>query len=145
MTAPAGMPVAGPGALSKRTDRQPITDLPDARYGEATDFRRQQEGAPLAKDDPVAESRPSARGAQSAASVAAPMPSPPITGLMDGTQRPGEPVTAGSPVGAGPGPVARAGINAEPGSITQALEPFLAGDETGVLNNLVWALSERGL
>ena len=44
----AGIPVSGPGALSKRTDKQPMRDLPNADYGEQAQYQAQQQGAPLA-------------------------------------------------------------------------------------------------
>lgn len=88
-------PTSGPGALSKRTDggpadRQAMRDLPNAQYGERADLRAVQGGAPLA-GQPVADPRAG------------------IVPLNAPTQRPDEPVTAGSPVGPGVGPAA-AGI-----------------------------------
>lgn len=79
-------PVSGPGALSQRTDGQPAMQLPDAAYGEQAAFQEAQAGAPMAMEPMV---RPSG---------------PPPAGLMDPTQRPDEPVTAGAALGAGPGP-----------------------------------------
>lgn len=71
-------PVSGPGALSRRTDGQGVRRLPDAGYGESAQFEADQAGAPMA-------------GAQ-------------ITPFDAPTARPGEPVTAGAPLGAGVGP-----------------------------------------
>lgn len=39
--------VSGPGKFASRTDGQPIRDLPDAAYGEQTEFREIQGGAPM--------------------------------------------------------------------------------------------------
>lgn len=85
-------PVSNPGAGSQRTDgrpgEQPMRDLPNAKYGEAAQFTDVQAGAPMA-------------GGASPVPSAVPLGAP--------TQRPDEPVTAGNPLGAGPGPQA-AGI-----------------------------------
>ena len=74
-------PVSGPGALSQRTDggtpTQGAAQLPNARYGEQRDFQAQQRGAPMAGG-----------GGD-------------LTPLDAPTARPGEPVTAGNPMGPG--------------------------------------------
>lgn len=85
MTVQSDLPVSAPGAMSSRTDLGPTQgamQLPDPAYGEQKDFQAIQGGAPMA------------------ASPSAPqIPLP--TGLMEPTQRPNEPLTEGSPVGAG--------------------------------------------
>lgn len=80
-------PVSGPGALSRRTDGpgQPTRSLPNAAYGEQSDFEGMQTGARMADS-----------GRQM----------PQVTPLGAPTQRPDEPVTAGSPSGPGVGPEA---------------------------------------
>lgn len=78
-------PVSGPGALSRRTDGgpgQPTRQLPGAAYGEQKDFRAIQGGAPMAQDRPARTVMP----------------------LTEGSTRPDEPITAGSPSGPGGGP-----------------------------------------
>lgn len=82
----SGVAVSPPGALSQRTDMRPqgAMQLPDAAYGEQQDFQQIQGGAPM-----------------QGSSVMPPVPPP--TGLMAPTERPDEPVTAGAPVGPGPG------------------------------------------
>lgn len=85
-------PVSGPGRLARRTDgpAQPVRELPNAQYGEAAEYRTLQQGAPLARTPAVG------------ASAGSPGPGLPLpVGLAEGTQRPGEPVTAGSPSGPG--------------------------------------------
>lgn len=76
-------PVSGPGSLSKRTDGrgQARLKLSDPEYGEQKEFQQLQGGAMMAQS----------RGL------------PPITPLDAPTERPDEPVTAGSPSGPGPG------------------------------------------
>jgi hypothetical protein len=81
-------PVSGPGALSRRTDGggagQPQQRLANAAYGEQKAFGEIQAGAPMAQAE-----RPSM---------------PKVTPLNAPTERPEEPVTAGAPMGPGPGP-----------------------------------------
>lgn len=88
--------VSGPGSLSRRTDggvsdSQSAQMLPDAKYGEQANFQDIQSGADLA-------------------GAPAQRPARPVIPMGADTQRPSEPVTAGSPVGEGIGPTA-AGID----------------------------------
>lgn len=120
-------PVSGPGALSQRTDGgagQPIRDWPDAGYGENKSYRAQQAGAPLAQSPGL----------------------PPVIPLDAPSQRPGEPVTAGAPLGPGPGPEAL-GPMAPPatGQLSQLLFGLAAGDMTGALAQLADEALNRGL
>lgn len=85
-------PVSGPGALSKRTDRQPIATLPDAAYGEQKTYREDQSGAPMA-----------ASPTQGGAPMVGPADLSSVVGFGAPTLRPGEPVTAGAAAGPGPG------------------------------------------
>lgn len=94
-------PVSGPGSLSRRTDggpgksngRQPVAELPDAGYGEQAAFRSIQQGAPIQKVEPPTGGAPG--GAPQAGALPPPLDAP--------TGRPGEPVTSGVDIGAGPG------------------------------------------
>ena len=86
-------PVSGPGALSKRTDgAQPVRDLPDADYGENRDFVEAQQGAPLAEAGALSPSGAAPTGGGGS-----------LTPFDAETMQPGVPVTAGAPMGAGPG------------------------------------------
>ena len=79
----SGQPLSPPGAMSQRTDMQAqgAMQLPDAAYGEQQDFQAIQAGAAMAG-----------------------MPNTPMpVRLSDPTMNPDEPVTAGAPVGDGPG------------------------------------------
>lgn len=96
---PAG--VSGPGALSKRTDGGPaqaLRDLPDAKYGENSQFQSLQQGAPLSASGPSGGSPGMDPGE---------LPPNPAAGQVvpfsEGTSRPEEPVTAGAAMGPGPG------------------------------------------
>jgi hypothetical protein len=90
-------PVSGPGALSKRTDGGPaqkLMDLPDAKYGENATYMGDQRGAPLAQS-PTPQAAPAGPPSNPAADNVVPFSEP--------SQRPGEPVTSGAAMGAGPG------------------------------------------
>ena len=91
-------PVSGPGALSRRTDGGPaqaLRDLPNAKYGENSDFRDIESGAAMAAS-------PVASGGAGAASESAPaLPMQPPTPLTVPSQRPDEAVTHGAALGAG--------------------------------------------
>lgn len=97
---PAG--VSGPGALSKRTDGGPaqaLRDLPDAKYGENSQFQALQQGASLsASPSPQGQAQPfdaNALPPNPAAGQVVPLSAP--------TGRPNEPVTSGAALGPGPG------------------------------------------
>lgn len=85
-------PVSGPGKLARRTDGQPIRDLPNADYGEQATFRQDQASAPMAKAP-----EPAPGPAVSPADLSR------VVGLSEPTQHPAEPVTAGASSGPGPG------------------------------------------
>lgn len=85
-------PVSGPGRHSRRTDGRPeVRDLPNAKYGEAQDFREIQSGAPMGNPST------SAAAVQGSAPVAMPTP------LGAPTTMPGQPVTSGADAGPGAG------------------------------------------
>ena len=84
-------PVSGPGALSKRTDGQPVRVAPGGDYGDRQELQQLQSAAPLA-----------AAGSPSAIPAAGIDPSQ-LTGLGEPTASPDTPVTAGAAIGAGPG------------------------------------------
>jgi hypothetical protein len=97
---------SGPGAMSRRTDGGPaskqaqryVAGMPN--YGDGQELMDLQASAPMAKAaTPAPASAPQAQqGGQQA------QPAQPITPLTAPTMRPNEPVTAGSPLGPGPGP-----------------------------------------
>lgn len=86
-------PTSGPGALSRRTDGQPVMDLPNAKYGENAAYVAAQQGAPLASAPPL--TTPSGdRGVDLSQ----------ITGLGEASTQPDTPVTSGAAAGPGAGP-----------------------------------------
>ncbi|HEU4686486.1 MAG TPA: hypothetical protein VFS39_18410 [Nitrospira sp.] len=90
-------PVSGPGRLSRRTDGGPtqkIRDIPSQSYGDGVQFRSLEQAAPMAAND-VPQPSPNAGGAQRPPVDVIPLNAP--------TTNPDEPVTAGSPLGPGPG------------------------------------------
>lgn len=132
----AGAQVSGPGAMSKRTDTggQPIRDLPDPAYGEATAFRDQQKAAPLsASSDATAPSAPYpsdiARMGQ-----AQDAPSSPRGENLPGLFDPGDPtvpVTSGAPLGPGPNMLPSEQVN-QPYRLSQELSQYAAGGGEGM-------------
>lgn len=84
--------VSGPGKFSKRTDG---LSFQSTEYGSGVENAANKAGAPLAKT-------PDVRGARASEVRAAAQEA--VTPLYAPTQRPDEPVTAGIPMGAGPGP-----------------------------------------
>lgn len=116
-------PVSGPGALSERTDggpTQPVMDVGGFEYGGRQDFVDIQGGAPMAAAEPL------------------PAPTP----LFAPTERPAEPITAGAPVGPGPGPAQPPVVRQ---SISQRLAAMSADDESGQLLMMADILAARGL
>lgn len=143
--------VSGPGSLSKRTDTggQPIRNLPDPKYGEATAYRDTQKGAPLADSstDTPPGPYPSDIARMGQGSPVSPaQPSEKLPGLFD-PGHPNDHVTAGAPLG--PGPNSVAGLPGSPdtfnpASLRDALQPYVAADSTGTLAMLANTLAERG-
>lgn len=86
-------PASGPGRLSKRTDGQPLAQLPDAAYGEQKTYQQQQKQSPMAQT----------QGAEAASGGVSPVDMSRITPLGAPSQYPDEPVTSGADAGAGPG------------------------------------------
>jgi hypothetical protein len=87
-------PASGPGRMSKRTDGQPLAQLPDAAYGEQKTFQAAQKGAPMAEASPVG------------GPTVSPLDTSRVTPLDAPSQFPGEPVTSGADAGPGPGSAA---------------------------------------
>ena len=85
--------VSGPGKFSKRTDG---LSFESTEYGSGVENAANKAGAPMARTADV-------RGAR-ASDVRAAAAQAPVTPLFAPTQRPDEPITAGIPMGAGPGP-----------------------------------------
>jgi hypothetical protein len=140
--------VSGPGALSQRTDGgQPIRHIADAKYGEDKAFVEQQKMAPLAEATgprPNAVAPPAETGGPVAPTGQPGGPPPqPITPFGAPTANPDQPVTAGAqPFGA---PSQPPKINLQPNQLSQALAPYVAGDDSGVLADFMWNLSQMGL
>src|SRR3954466_7069798 len=151
MTSPTPARVSGPGALSQRTDGgQPLMHIPDAKYGEDRDNIAQQKMAPLGDS--------ASRGAAGPASLpglggpgAAPGGPPPAA-------EPATPSQAITPFGAPSanrdqhvttgaqfGPPQPPKVEIKPNQLSQSLAPYFAADDTGVLADFAWKLSQMGL
>jgi len=105
--------VSGPGPMSRRTDGGPaqaLMDLPDARYGENSQFQSLQQGASLsASPSPTGQGSPvDSLPPNPAANSVVPFSAP--------SGRPDEPVTSGASLGAGPDTSA---LGIQPGQVDQ--------------------------
>lgn len=123
-------PVSGPGAMSKRTDggpSQPVRETGGFEYGGRQEFEELQASAPMSQ----AQAMP----------AAAP---PPPTPLFAPTQRASEPVTAGAPMGAGPGPAAPPTIRSQALPST-TMYRLAQSDTTGEMARFADILAARGL
>jgi hypothetical protein len=144
MTSPAQ--VSGPGALSRRTDAggQPIRDLPDPKYGEATEYRDVQKAAPLAKAPgaPVGPTPTEMTRKLVAEPGPAPAPDPrPLPGLFDRGD-PSVPVTTGASLGPGRNEVVGGAMPMPQRRVSEQLAEYANGDEG--LTALVHMLSRMG-
>jgi hypothetical protein len=115
-------PVSGPGALSQRTDM--VNSDPNV-YGDRKATQEIMSGAPMAKAEPV----PTA---------------PPVTEMFAPTEMPNEPVTAGSPAGAGPGPEVL-NLPARNFNATQILGRLAQNDPSGEIEMILKDLNGRGI
>ena len=140
--------VSGPGKYSKRTDGGPaqvMSAAPDQEYGAMTDQMNQQRVAPMGGQTPL----PSAPPVSPQGGGGAPPGQVYGGGAFNApSARPGEPVTAGAPVGPGPGPEALSPNVVMPnrgtGAMTDLLQRLSATDTTGILGQLMQAAQARG-
>lgn len=116
-------PVSGPGALSQRTDMLTASD-PNV-YGDRKATEELMAGAPMARQQPM----PAA---------------PPITGLLEPTTRPNEPVTTGNPLGPGPGPEIL-NLPARTFNPTEILTRLAQNDPTGEVEMVLRELNSKGI
>lgn len=128
---------------------QPKRELPDAKYGENKSFEAAQDVArptdaqalpPAPAPTEFTGSEPYAQDAVNAA------PLTELTGFSAPSERPGEPITAGAPLGAGPNGMAL-GPNAPMpvGRLSQTLAESVAADSSGVIAELVEYFDRMGL
>lgn len=135
-------PVSGPGRLSRRTDGGPaqnVADLPNAGYGENAEFTEVQGAAPMSASPPP----PAPGGAGLSAMLGAAPGAEPPTPFTAPTERPEEPLTAGAPIGPGPGPAPE--VLAPAGRLSDLLERLLENDMTGDIGDLYANARRLGL
>lgn len=125
---------------------QPKRELPDAKYGENKQFEAAQDVTrptdALALPPAPAPTQFGAAPAQESG----PSPLPELTGFSAPTERPGEPVTAGAPMGAGPNGMAMGPQAPMPvGRLSQTLAESVAADSSGVIAELVEYFDRMGL
>lgn len=123
---------SGPGALSQRTDGQAARYVKNLEYGEGKKLLDTQNAAPMAEaPDASAAAAAAGKAAKRAASE------PPL--MAEPTMRPDEPVTAGSPLGPGPGPPEPPRIDLPPDVLAEAaMRAYIVEPST---ENLIMVLS----
>ena len=133
--------VSGPGSLSQRSDMQgqPIRELPNPDYGEATAFREQQKSAPLAE----AASAPRVDMPPPSSAAQPPAERRPLTPVFAPSQRPDEPITAGVPYGPGPNAIGTEQTSQAYLTSTQ-LREYANADPSGALAWLANMLHSQG-
>jgi hypothetical protein len=133
-------PVSGPNQLSRRTDTGPKKQgaryMRGGAYGEGQEMMGLQQAAPMAAGPKTP--RP-------AAPIQRPRNLSPLVGLTDPTQRPDEPLTAGMPFGAGPGPDALNLPSTAPRKLSTIFGELAQNDRTGETNAFYQYLQQRGL
>jgi hypothetical protein len=119
-------PINGPSAPGPSAQRtgQPIRDVTGLPYGDGKALREQQAAAPMAET-----------------------PAIPITDLGAPTARPDQPITAGAPMGPGPGPEVLSTATGRPagGVISSAIAKAAASDPSGELAKLYQVALSKGL
>jgi hypothetical protein len=115
-------PVAMPGALSRRTDGGPsqsTVPMTGMGYGENADYNDIQSSAPMAAAPTVSNARVRRSSPTGQGAAATPLFAP--------TAMPDEPVTAGAPVGPGPGPMddPQMGMQADVDTVSQFLPSLM--------------------
>lgn len=135
-------PVAGPGALSRRTDgKQPLRVQTDQDYGDRKATLAQEQAAPMHQVQRAAP-MPVPNNPQ-------PQPGGPsgLPGFGDPSNRPWEPVTQGAQTGPGAGPEilpTQSGGVGPTGYLTNLLQGMAANDATGTLADLYLMAKQRG-
>lgn len=125
---------SGPGKFSKRTD----LNMGSIAYGEGQETANLMSSAPMAKTPDINPVSRSEMGV-------APSQLERITPLYAPSQRPDEPITAGSALGEGPGPEVL-GMRPEPTEkYSDTLAKLLPFDESGEISVLYQDFLARGL
>lgn len=140
-----GMRVSGVGKNAKRIDldkarkiqrQAKIQNAPGGAYGQRAELTELASGAPMPQ------------GPQSAAvpqmAPRQPISSIPSVGIFEPTQRPNEPITAGLPVGEGPGPEVLQTPVTAPDQLAVLARAMFAANPTPQLRRLVEAFMQEG-
>ena len=123
---------AGPGKFSTRTDNLQMGSI---AYGEGVETQAIKSGAPLSK---TPDTRPARAGDVREAAMQGP-----VTELYAPTTRPGEPITAGIDMGAGPGSNALM-MSKNIVKLSDSLAQMLPYDTTGEIAVLYQEALSRG-
>ena len=125
---------SGPGKFSVRTDGM---NLPSQFYGEGVETQAIKSGAPMART-------PDVRGATNT-EVRQAAQQADVVPLFAPSQRPEEPITAGIPMGEGPGPEVLGMRPQQTEKYSDTLAKLLPYDESGEIAVLYQDFLARGL
>lgn len=138
-----GMRVSGVGDKAKRTDldrakkiqrQAKIQNATGGTYGQRAELMDIASGAPMPQTAAVPQAQAPAR----------PMSNIPSVGIFEPTQRPDEPITAGLPVGEGPGPEVLQTPVTAPDQLAVLARAMFAANPTPQLRRLVEAFMQEG-
>lgn len=138
-----GMRVSGVGDKAKRTDldrakkiqrQAKIQNATGGTYGQRAELMDIASGAPMPQTAAVPQAQAPAR----------PISNIPSVGIFEPTQRPDEPITAGLPVGEGPGPEVLQTPVTAPDQLAVLARAMFAANPTPQLRRLVEAFMQEG-
>jgi hypothetical protein len=110
-------------------------------YGDGQALLQQESAAPMSLQQAPQVAAPDVTQASAGGDTGAP-----AAPFGRPTELPGQPITHGAPIGAGPGPSFNQAPAARPtGAMTQMLQQLSASDATGVIAQLYQAASNRGV
>jgi len=130
--------VSGPGSASQRTDlnvsKQPQRYMSGGSYGEGQELMGLQQGAPMSAGPNLSVNPMDIRRSTVA----------PIVPLTAPSQRPNEPLTAGSDFGAGPGSEILNLPQNQQKTLINVVEELIPHDSTGEISAIYNFLIDRG-
>ena len=122
-----------------------MKELPDAKYGENKAYESQQKIVPAvdAQALPDAPAPSEFAGQTPAPELGAALPE--LSAFGGPSERPGEPVTAGAPLGPGPTSVGFTPQSIPDAKRADSLAESVAADESGVIADLVTLFGRMGI
>jgi hypothetical protein len=133
--------------MPRAKKKPPVLDAPQASHGERKELSQLQREAPTPNSGPspaagpvgAPPSPPLGGGAAQVLAQAQSQLPPRGLGLAEPSVRPGEPITAGAPIGAGPGPVR------QPNKTARYLQHLAALTDDPYLNRMAHKATMKGI